>query len=69
MRVQEVKISSPDYKNMDQDKAIEDFKSRIAHYEADYETLDEEKDRQLSYIKIIDQGHRYLVNRVQGDSD
>lgn len=62
----EVKISSPDYENMDRDKAIVDFKNRIKHYELDYETLDETLDRDLSYIKIIDQGERYLVNRVQG---
>ena len=26
----------PDYKEMDQDQAIEDFKKRIRHYEIDY---------------------------------
>ena len=64
--IREVKISSPDYKDMNQDKAIEDFKRRIWHYEQEYETLDEQIDKGLSYMKIIDQGRRYLVNKVQG---
>lgn len=63
---QEVKVSSPDYKNTDQDEAIQDFKKRISHYELQYETIDDEKDRDLSFIKIFNQGERYLVNRIQG---
>ena len=38
---QEVKIFSPDYTNIDKEKAIEDFKTRIKHYEAVYEALNE----------------------------
>uniref|UniRef100_A0A668UNF4 6-phosphofructo-2-kinase domain-containing protein n=1 Tax=Oreochromis aureus TaxID=47969 RepID=A0A668UNF4_OREAU len=37
---------------------------RIKCYENSYETLDEVLDRDLSYIKIMDVGQRYLVNRV-----
>lgn len=66
-KFQEVKISSPDYRNTNQDEAITDFKKRIAYYESQYETIDDEKDRDLSFIKIFDQGERYLVNRVQGE--
>ncbi|XP_076845360.1 6-phosphofructo-2-kinase/fructose-2,6-bisphosphatase 4-like isoform X3 [Brachyhypopomus gauderio] len=38
---------------------------RIKCYENSYEPLDEVLDRELSFIKIIDVGRRYLVNRVQ----
>jgi len=51
---------------MGRDDAMEDFKKRIKHYELEYETLDEVLDNDLTYIKIIDQGLRYFVNRVQG---
>lgn len=61
-----MKISSPDYRDTDHDKAIEDFKKRIIHYQSQYEALDEKLDRDLSFMKIFDQGERYLVNRIQG---
>lgn len=64
--VKEVKISSPDYKLMDKEKAVEDFQKRINHYEVFYEPLDEEHDRSLSFIKIFNQGEKFVVNRVKG---
>uniref|UniRef100_A0A3B3CW21 6-phosphofructo-2-kinase/fructose-2,6-biphosphatase 4a n=1 Tax=Oryzias melastigma TaxID=30732 RepID=A0A3B3CW21_ORYME len=60
----QVKLCSPDYTNCNTDEAVEDFMQRIKCYENSYETLDEVLDRDLSYIKIIDVGQRYLVNRV-----
>ena len=41
---QEVKIFTPDYTNIDPDKAIEDFKERIKHYESIYEPLEDKVD-------------------------
>ena len=38
----------PDYKNMDEDEAIADFKQRIRYYENSYETIDDDS---YSYIK------------------
>lgn len=66
LSIQEVKVSSPDYQNTDRDEAIEDFKRRIQHYESQYETIDEDCEGHLSFIKIFNQGERYLVNRVVG---
>uniref|UniRef100_A0A8C6L5W8 6-phosphofructo-2-kinase/fructose-2,6-biphosphatase 4 n=1 Tax=Nothobranchius furzeri TaxID=105023 RepID=A0A8C6L5W8_NOTFU len=60
----QVKLGSPDYTNCNTEEAVEDFMKRIKCYENSYETLDEVSDRELSYIKIIDVGQRYLVNRV-----
>ena len=39
---------------------------RIKHYEDMYEPLDEENDKELSFIKIFNQGEKFLVNRVNG---
>lgn len=39
---------------------------RIKHYEDVYEPMDEGLDRELSFIKVIDQGERYHVNRLRG---
>ena len=62
-----MKITSPDYHGLDKEKAVEDFKERIAHYEECYEALDEEYDRDKSFIRIYNQGEKFLVNRVQGN--
>ncbi|CAF96557.1 unnamed protein product, partial [Tetraodon nigroviridis] len=60
----QVKLGSPDYTNCNTEEAVEDFMKRIKCYENSYETLDEVLDRDLSYIKIMDVGQRYMVNRV-----
>ena len=64
--LQEVKVTSPDYKDNDKDDALVDFKKRIAHYQDAYEPLDETYDKDLSFIKIYNQGMKFLVNKVQG---
>ena len=51
---------------MSKDTAVEDFKMRIHHYEMSYEPLDEERDKDLSFIRIYNQGEKFLVNKVQG---
>ncbi|KAM3878152.1 6-phosphofructo-2-kinase/fructose-2,6-bisphosphatase 4b [Diretmus argenteus] len=60
----QVKLGSPDYIDCNTEEATEDFMKRIKCYETSYQPLDEVLDRDLSYIKIIDVGRRYLVNRV-----
>ena len=59
-------MTGPDYKGMDEDVALEDFKKRITHYEQCYEPIDEEHDKEFSYIRIYNQGEKFLVNRVHG---
>ncbi|XP_062316443.1 6-phosphofructo-2-kinase/fructose-2,6-bisphosphatase isoform X2 [Osmerus eperlanus] len=63
--IKEVKLSSPDYVGCDQEEAVADFLKRIECYKVTYVPLDDNKDRNLSYIKIFNVGSRYLVNRVQ----
>ncbi|KAG7278454.1 hypothetical protein CRUP_038749 [Coryphaenoides rupestris] len=63
--IKQVKLSSPDYVDCDKEEAVADFLKRIECYKIAYAPLDEDKDRNLSYIKIFNVGSRYLVNRVQ----
>ncbi|XP_028854501.1 6-phosphofructo-2-kinase/fructose-2,6-bisphosphatase 4-like isoform X2 [Denticeps clupeoides] len=60
----QVKLGSPDYIDCNTEEAVADFMKRIKCYENSYQPLDEGLDRELSYIKIMDVGRRYLVNRV-----
>ncbi|VDP45606.1 unnamed protein product [Schistosoma curassoni] len=64
--VLEVKVNSPDYKSIDKEEALKDFLKRIEHYEKRYESIDDDLDKDWSYIKIFDQGKRYLANRIEG---
>ena len=45
---QEVKISNPDYRGMDQADAIQDFTMRIRNYESAYEPLDVNFDKYVA---------------------
>jgi len=64
--VREVKINSPDYKNVDSESAVSDFLERIRLYQLQYEAIDEHLDKNHSFIKIYNVGERFLVNRVIG---
>ncbi|KAM6925490.1 6-phosphofructo-2-kinase/fructose-2,6-bisphosphatase [Xenentodon cancila] len=63
--IKQVKLTSPDYEGCDKEEALADFLKRIECYKLTYVPLDDDKDRNLSYIKIFNVGSRYLVNRVQ----
>ncbi|KAG7231424.1 hypothetical protein INR49_011944 [Caranx melampygus] len=64
LSLEQVKLCSPDYIDCNTEEAVDDFMKRIKCYESSYQPLDEVLDRDLSYIKIMDVGHRFLVNRV-----
>ncbi|KJA21385.1 hypothetical protein HYPSUDRAFT_202952 [Hypholoma sublateritium FD-334 SS-4] len=61
--IRSVKISSPDYKNWDPDKAVEDYYTRIRGHEKYYQTLEE---RTWPWIKIINVGEKIILNNIQG---
>uniref|UniRef100_A0A7N8X0U3 6-phosphofructo-2-kinase/fructose-2,6-bisphosphatase-like n=1 Tax=Mastacembelus armatus TaxID=205130 RepID=A0A7N8X0U3_9TELE len=63
--IKQVKLTSPDYTNCDKEEAVADFLKRIDCYKLTYVPLDDNKDGNLSYIKIFNVGSRYLVNHVQ----
>ncbi|MEQ2188029.1 hypothetical protein GOODEAATRI_010752 [Goodea atripinnis] len=95
LRVQEVKVSCPDYKDCNKTEAMMDFQKRIECYRTSYQPLDPDQYdrypfittafsiagsllsrpitlsrlpfscRDHSFIKVIDVGRRFLVNRIQ----
>jgi len=62
----EVKVCSPDYTDMDTSRALEDFLQRIEHYKDEYESLDYQHDKDISFIQIFNQGERFIVNKLAG---
>ncbi|ETE57827.1 6-phosphofructo-2-kinase/fructose-2,6-biphosphatase 2, partial [Ophiophagus hannah] len=63
---QDVKVSSPDYPERNRENVMEDFLKRIECYKVTYQPLDPvDYDKDLSFIKVINVGQRFLVNRVQ----
>lgn len=64
--IKEVKLSSPDYYKTAKEDAIKDFLLRIEHYEENYQTIDEELDKHLSFIKIMNVNSKFLVNNITG---
>ncbi|XP_078677781.1 6-phosphofructo-2-kinase/fructose-2,6-bisphosphatase-like isoform X23 [Branchiostoma floridae x Branchiostoma belcheri] len=63
--VKEVKVNSPDYRNMNKDEAMRDFLERIRMYQKSYEPLDTEYDKEKSFIQVHNVGQRFLVNQIQ----
>ena len=70
--VEKVRLS-PDFKGMDFHVAIKDLKSRIANYEAVYETLSETEQtvengqaKSVSFIKVINLNSKVIANNVHG---
>ncbi|KAM6457092.1 6-phosphofructo-2-kinase/fructose-2,6-bisphosphatase 2 isoform 2-T3 [Liasis olivaceus] len=62
----EVKVSSPDYPERNRENVMDDFLKRIECYKVTYQPLDPaDYDKDLSFIKVINVGQRFLVNRVQ----
>lgn len=60
--IRKVKLNTPDYRNVDPEQAVDDFKLRRANYEKIYEPI---SDRDGSYIKIIN-SKQYIVNAIRG---
>lgn len=57
--IREVKVTSPDYVAFNNiDEVVADFRKRIKHYEALYETIDEKEEHDYSFIKIFDAGKK-----------
>ena len=49
-----------------QNEAVNDFKKRIAHYEDQYQTLDESLEPDLSFLKIFNCGKKVSVYQHEG---
>ncbi|XP_014258667.1 6-phosphofructo-2-kinase/fructose-2,6-bisphosphatase-like isoform X2 [Cimex lectularius] len=64
--IMEVKVNSPDYKNMNTETALNDFLLRIEHYKEKYEPLEEKLEDSLSFMKIYNTGEKVLVHKHEG---
>ncbi|KAJ7512727.1 6-phosphofructo-2-kinase-domain-containing protein [Mycena galericulata] len=61
--IRSVKISSPDYRGWNPDKAVEDYYTRIRDHEKYYEPVEETT---WPFIRIINVGEKIMVNNIQG---
>lgn len=66
-----LKLSGPDYKKMDPQKALQDFKQRLINYEKVYETIDEDEEVEngkfdIQYVKIINAGKKVISYNISG---
>jgi len=61
--IRNVKISSPDYRGWDPNKAVEDYYGRIRDHEKYYEPVEETT---WPFIRIINVGEKIMVNNIQG---
>lgn len=63
-----LKLSGPDYQNMDKEKALKDFLLRLKNYEKAYETIgpEEEDDPRFQYIKMINVGQKVECGNISG---
>ncbi|XP_055857355.1 6-phosphofructo-2-kinase/fructose-2,6-bisphosphatase 1 [Episyrphus balteatus] len=64
--IKEVKVSSPDYANMNTDLVVRDFLQRIEHYEERYQPLNENQEPHLSFMKIFNTGKTVVVYNNEG---
>lgn len=51
---------------MEKEEAYEDFMQRIRHYETVYKTITFSDDKNLSFIKIVNAGKQFYINKIDG---
>lgn len=66
-----LKLSGPDYKKMDPNLALQDFRNRLKNYEKVYETIDDEEELSnekfdIQFIKIINAGRKVVSYNISG---
>lgn len=64
--IKEVLQNSPDYRDMAEEKALDDFHHKIQHYLEQYEPINPKQELNLQYIKIMNEGESLSVRRVTG---
>lgn len=63
-----MKLSNDDYKGVDPEKALADFRERVRKYEAAYETIgDDEAEREgMAYIRMVNAGRKLESRMIDG---
>ncbi len=61
--IRQTKLHMPDYAKFDPERAVADFRQRIANYARVYEPVSPDEG---SFVKLIDVGRRLEAHRIQG---
>lgn len=62
-----LKLSGPDYRDIDPEKAYADFKKRVQMYEGAYTPIGEYEEKMgWQYIKLIDVGRKFVAHGTRG---
>lgn len=63
-----LKLSGPDYHDMDPELAFKDFMGRLKNYESAYEPIDEQEEQipGFQYVKMIDVGKKVVSYNILG---
>ncbi|KAL0490680.1 6-phosphofructo-2-kinase [Acrasis kona] len=64
--IMDIKIKSYDYQEATSEEAKEDFLSRIKTYEEVYQTIEDRFDSEMSYIKMVEVGKKFVMNKIGG---
>ena len=60
------KLGTPDYEGMEANAAVEDFRTRVAHYSDIYEQINQFDDESaLAYIKVFE-CRKFVINNIRG---
>ncbi|CAL4068421.1 unnamed protein product [Meganyctiphanes norvegica] len=65
--IMDVKVTSPDYKEMNGEEAYQDFMQRILQYEKIYQSIDENLEEHLSFMKLFNAGQKMLIHKCEGN--
>jgi len=61
-----LKLGNDDYQKMDPAKARLDFLERVRAYEKRYETIDDDTEGDICYIKLFNVGQKVVMHRCTG---
>ncbi|KAI7902654.1 6-phosphofructo-2-kinase-domain-containing protein [Cokeromyces recurvatus] len=62
-----LKLSGPDYKDMNPAKALSDFRHRVANYEKAYDSVgDWEEEHDIQYCKLVNVGKKVIAYNISG---
>lgn len=63
--IEDIIRTSPDYEGRDIDEAREDFLSKLHKFEDIYETMDRRIDENVTFVKMINESQRIILNRIE----
>ncbi|GLE03057.1 hypothetical protein PINS_up011936 [Pythium insidiosum] len=64
--INDMKLNSADYAERTLEETADDYRRRIEHYHAVYETMDAEREANVPFIRVVDVGRQIFANQVYG---